>query len=63
MNAVGSRLTQFLFPNLAIGIFILMASYVVVWMVLPYLGKCHDGCRAVHGYGLGYPYYRLLEKL
>ena len=55
MGAVGLGLTQFPIPNLAIGIFILMAIYVVVWVVIQYLGKCHVGCRVVHGYGLEHP--------
>ena len=63
MGAVGSGLMQFPIPNLAIGIFILMVIYVVVWMVLQYMGKCHDGYRAVHGYGLEHPYNKMREKL
>ena len=63
MGAVGSGLMQFPIPNLAIGIFILMAMYVIVWMVLQYMGKCHDGYRAVHGYGLEHPYNKMREKI
>ena len=55
MGAVGLGLTQFLIPNLAIGIFILMAIYIFVWVVIQYLGKCRVGCRVVHGYGLEHP--------
>lgn len=63
VGAVASGLMQFPLPGLAIGVFGLIAVFVVAWMVCQYKGLQYDGYRAVHGYGLEHPYNKERELL
>ncbi len=62
-GAAGSGLMQFPMPLLAGALLGSAAILFVLWMILTYQGRQHDGYRAVFGYGLEHPFNKDREHL
>ncbi len=55
VGAVGSGLMQYSMPVLTGLMFIIPLAFLATWILLEFLGRWHDGYRAVHGYGMEHP--------
>jgi hypothetical protein len=63
VGAVGSGLMQYSMPVLTGLMFLLPLAYLATWIFLEFIGRHHDGYRAVHGYGMEHPYNKEREFL
>ena len=63
VGAVGSGLMQFPIPFLAWLMLILPLLFLGAWIFLEFIGRRHDGYRAVHGYGMDHPFNKEREFL
>ncbi|NQV99486.1 MAG: hypothetical protein HQ483_07295 [Rhodospirillales bacterium] len=62
-GAAGSGLMQYAMPVLAGVLLAAAALLFILWLVLTYQGRVHDGYRAVFGYGLEHPYNEARKEL
>lgn len=63
VGAVGSGLMQYSMPVLTGLMFLIPLAFLATWIYLEFIGRHHDGYRAVHGYGMEHPYNKEREFL
>jgi hypothetical protein len=63
LGAVGSGLMQYPFPVLRDFAFVVPILFLLAWIVLEFMGRRHDGYRAVFGFGLEHPHNEARKEL
>ena len=63
LGAVGSGLMQYSFPILRDLAFIIPVLFLVAWIALEFMGRRHDGYRAVFGFGMEHPHNKARKEL
>lgn len=63
LGAVGSGLMQYPFPVLRAFAFVVPILFLLAWIILEFMGRRHDGYRAVFGFGLEHPHNEARKEL